>query len=78
MANKLNPDFDGNQAKRIFEILADECDTFEGFNSQEVEALSQVFKLLSFKPNDDIVTRGDFIDYFGIIVQGTCMVTHSF
>lgn len=46
---KLITDIDANQAKRIFEILYDETTLFTGFSSAEVEAMSAVFKFLSFK-----------------------------
>ncbi len=46
---KLISDCDANQAKRIFEILAEDSDIFEGFSSKEIEDFSGVFKLLTFK-----------------------------
>ena len=46
---KLVTDVDAAQAKRIFEILYEDSDIFQGFSMAEVDAMSAIFKLLSFK-----------------------------
>ena len=46
---RLVTDIDANQAKRIFEILYEETSLFNGFAASEIEAMSLVFKFLSFK-----------------------------
>ena len=46
---KLVTDVDAAQAKRIFEILYEDSDIFQGFSLAEVDAMSAIFKLLSFK-----------------------------
>ena len=37
---RLSTDIDANQAKRIFEILYEETDTFAGFSHAEVEGMA--------------------------------------
>ena len=46
---RLVTDIDASQAKRIFEIIYEETAIFQGFSMAEVEAMSAVFKILSFK-----------------------------
>jgi len=46
---RLSTDIDVNQAKRIFEILYEETSLFNGLAASEVEAMSVIFKFLSFK-----------------------------
>lgn len=46
---KLITDIDASQAKRIFDILYDETTIFTGYSQAEVEAMSAIFKFLSFK-----------------------------
>ena len=46
---RLATDIDASQAKRIFEILYEETSLFHGFSMAEVEAMSTIFKFLSFK-----------------------------
>jgi hypothetical protein len=46
---RLITDIDANQAKRIFEILYEETNLFNGFAASEVEAMSLIFKFLSFR-----------------------------
>lgn len=46
---RLATDIDASQAKRIFEILYEETNLFLGFSMVEVEAMSTIFKFLSFK-----------------------------
>ena len=37
---RLVSDVDGSQTKRIFEVLAEETDIFEGFSMAEIDAMS--------------------------------------
>lgn len=46
---RLTTDIDANQAKRIFSILYDDTDIFSGLSAQDVEAMSLIFKFLSFR-----------------------------
>jgi len=46
---KLATDIDAAQAKRIFEVIYEDSEIFKGFSLAEVDAMSTVFKLLSFK-----------------------------
>ena len=46
---RLSTDIDANQAKRIFDVLYEETNLFQGYSAAEVEAMSTVFKFLSFK-----------------------------
>ena len=46
---KLITDIDANQAKRIFDIIYEETTLFKGYTAAEVEAMSTIFKFLTFK-----------------------------
>ena len=46
---KLVTDVDAAQAKRIFEIVYEDTDIFQGYSMAEVDAMSAIFKFLSFK-----------------------------
>lgn len=46
---KINSDIDGNQIKRIFEVLREETNLFDGYTSAEVENMSTLFKVLNFQ-----------------------------
>lgn len=46
---RLSTDLDASQAKRIFGILYEDTDIFNGFSLAEVEAMATVFKFISFK-----------------------------
>ena len=46
---KLVTDVDAAQAKRIFFEIYEGTDIFDGYSLAEVEAMSSVFKFLSFK-----------------------------
>lgn len=46
---KLITDIDASQAKRIFDIMYEETDLFKGYTAAEVEAMSTIFKFLTFK-----------------------------
>ena len=49
MSAQLQPEIDSNQAKRIFEVLADDLEIFKEFTNAEVDAISQIFQLFTYK-----------------------------
>ena len=75
---RLISDIDAAQAKRIFDILYEETAIFRGFALSEVEAMSGVFKFLSFKKGDEIVKKDDWVDFLGIIVHGSAFITFEY
>ena len=75
---RLVADIDANQAKRIFEIIYEDTDLFQGFSAHEVEAISQVFKFLSFRKGEEICKKDDYIDFFGIICHGSAFIEFQY
>ena len=75
---RLAADIDANQAKRIFEILYEDTDLFTGFSTQDVDAMSQVFKFLTFRKGEEICKKDDYIDFFGIICHGSAFIEHEY
>jgi signal-transduction protein with cAMP-binding, CBS, and nucleotidyltransferase domain len=67
---RLTSDVDANQIKRIFDVLREETMLFEGLNAEEVAQLQTVFKILTFRRNEFICTKGDEVDFFGILLHG--------
>jgi CRP-like cAMP-binding protein len=73
---KLVPDIDSTQQKRIFDVLREESpsDIFAGMSAVDCEQVQSLFKVLTFKKNEDIVIAGEPIDFLGIIVSGSAFV----
>lgn len=45
---KIASDIDSNQCKRIFDVLREETTLMEGYTTADVEAISQLFRVVSF------------------------------
>ena len=71
---RLTSDIEATQVKKILEILRDETELLSSFTAADLESVSQVLKILSFKDNEDLCREGEPIDYFGIICHGTANV----
>lgn len=75
---RLATDIDANQAKRIFEILYEDTDIFQGFSLADIDGMSQVMKFLSFRKGEEICKKGDYIDFFGIICHGSAFIEFEY
>lgn len=58
--------------------MYEDTDIFLGFTTQEVDAMSAVFKFLSFRKGEEITKKDDYIDFFGIIVYGSAFITFEY
>lgn len=74
MASKLTSDIDANQQNRLFTVLREETHLFDGYSQPEVDAIAQLFKVIKFAKGDELTKKGDFVDYFGIILAGSAFV----
>ena len=75
---RLQADIDANQSKRIFEIIYEETQLFAGYSAAEIDAISTVFKFLSFRKGEEICKKDDYIDFFGIICHGSAFITFEY
>ena len=67
---RLINDIDGNQIKRVFDLLRDETTLFQGLSQEEVASLQTVFRVLTFRKNDYVAKKGDDIEYVGVLLHG--------
>jgi len=72
---RLINDVDSTQIKRVFDVLRDETPLFDGLSQEDVLSLQQVFKVLTFRRNEYLQKKGDEVDYFGILLHGTCFAS---
>lgn len=74
MASKLTSDIDANQQNRLFTVLREETHLFDGLSQPEVDQIAQLFKVIKFSKGDELTKKGDFVDYFGILLSGSAFV----
>eukprot|EP00347_Sterkiella_histriomuscorum_P003182 403365276 len=72
---RLVNDLDANQIRKIFEVLREETHIFKGLSLEEVLSMLNVFKVLTFKRNDQICKKGEDIDFYGLFLHGEAFVS---
>lgn len=55
-------------------MLKEETDIFDGFGAGDVDQMSQLFKILTFRKGEEIAKNDDIVDFLGVIVHGSAFI----
>ncbi|CAG9315660.1 unnamed protein product [Blepharisma stoltei] len=71
-------ELDQIQTRKLFQLIKQETQVFRGWSKEELNTLSDLGTTLKFFANNQIVRRGEIVEWFGIVLSGGGVVSSDF